>query len=100
MREGVTHECVLGEIIGYEETRLVTLKALKAHIASKIEHAELIEDMKREHPSFSANCRVYTLSDYCDGRRSTDLIRFKFCPGCGREIDWKAIKEGKDGTAN
>lgn len=41
-------------------------------------------------PSFC--WKEYTLQDYADKRKSTNLIRFDFCPYCGRKIDWKKIK--------
>ena len=41
-----------------------------------------------------ASCRIkeYTLKDYCDKRKSTNLTRFEYCPYCGSKIDWKKIK--------
>lgn len=41
--------------------------------------------------------KTYSLSDYCDKRKSTDLTQFNYCPFCGKKIDWKAIKDGANG---
>lgn len=87
------HEHVIGEIIGYEDTRLVTLKDLQTHIQHRHDLAELFTSEKAVTMGVSRTIRVYTLSDYCDGRRVTDLRRFNFCPYCGQAIDWKHIKE-------
>ena len=69
-------ECVIGIVYDYEDTRLVTLNQLKARI-----------NFYRE------NGVGFTLSDYCDKRKSTDMTQFNYCPFCGKEIDWKAIKK-------
>ena len=41
--------------------------------------------------------KIYSLPDYCDKRKSTDLTQFNYCPLCGKKIDWKAIKGGANG---
>ena len=41
----------------------------------------------------SLYAKVFTLKQYADRRRSTDLTRFSFCPDCGKRIDWKSIAE-------
>jgi hypothetical protein len=70
----LNHECYIGILYDYDNTDIVTISELKRHI----------------HPVFSR----YSLADYCDWRKSTDLFRFRLCPLCGREIDWKALKRG------
>ena len=42
----------------------------------------------------------WMLKDYADGRKSTNLRRFKFCPECGEKIDWKAIRKGENDGSN
>ena len=81
------HECIIGELYDYDDTRLVTVN-------------ELLEDIRIQHKTYdyalSLNMKTklpYTLKDYVDRRKSTDLTRFKFCPYCGKKIDWKKIKE-------
>ena len=34
---------------------------------------------------------IYTLEDYSDKRKSTNITRFNYCPICGEIIDWKKI---------
>ena len=63
--------------IDYEDTRIMTAN-------------ELREEIEEGHTTFSLN-------DYCDKRKSTDLTRFNYCPICGKKIDWKAIKGGANG---
>lgn len=43
---------------------------------------------------------VWTLRDYADGRKSTNLRRFSYCPECGEKIDWKAIRKGENDGSN
>lgn len=35
----------------------------------------------------------YTMQDYLDREKTTNLQRFNFCPKCGEKIDWKKIRE-------
>ena len=82
----MTESCIIGEIIGYEDTRLVTLESLKAHI----------EACKRELESSGANnVRAWSLDDYCNKRKRTDLRRFTFCPICGKPIPWDDFRSEK-----
>ena len=34
---------------------------------------------------------IYTLKDYSDRRKSTNITRFDYCPYCGEKIDWNKI---------
>lgn len=81
-------ECVIGLYYRQGGSSLVSLSDLKWHI----------QDAKE----FNAECKrfgmsdivkkEYTLRDYADKRKSTNLTRFNFCPMCGKEIDWAAIR--------
>ena len=73
-------EHIIGVLNDYEDTRLVTVEGLKDDIKTR----------ERIYKYF------YTLSDYADKRKSTNLSRFDYCPLCGSKVDWKAIK--KDGA--
>lgn len=85
------HECFVGVINDYDNTEMVTLNGLKHHIQGT---SELIEALKKDKlfNEHLYGCRAWTLADYCDKRKSTDLTRFEYCPACGKKIDWKAIK--------
>lgn len=89
MNNAQEHECVIGMRNDYENTELVTLAELKEHIKNRLER-----DYNSE---YNYRSELWLLSKYCDKRYSTDLTRFKFCPLCGKKIDWKAIKGGADG---
>lgn len=78
-------ECCIGIIWDYDNSRMVTFEELKERI-------EYLTEFRRPYP----NWRTYQLSDYCDWRKNTDLTRFKFCPYCGKKIDWKALKGGAE----
>ena len=85
------HECIIGLLNDYDNTKLVTVN-------------ELLEEIKDQYEVYDYKCSLYikynlgeikppyTLKDYADKRKSTNLTRFEFCPYCGQKIDWKQIK--------
>ena len=85
-----TCECYIGIKHDYEDTRLVTLSQL-------IEEIEWLKERQKTFDEYGIKNKIYTLSDYCDKRKSTDLTQFNHCPVCGKKIDWKAIKGGANG---
>ena len=88
------HECFVGIINDYDNTEMVTLNELKHHIQNA---SELVEAIKKD-PLFKDHVfgvRAWSLADYCDKRKTTDLSRFEYCPACGKKIDWKVIKENR-----
>ena len=91
-----SHNCVIGLLLAYEDTHLVTLDGLKEHIQENIRHNEWLDKdpVFRNHPEMKA--KVTSLSDYADKRKSNDLTQFAFCPACGQKIDWKGIKSGTE----
>ena len=80
----------IGVLWNYESTKIATIKDLKEHIEW---------EKKRRQYSYGVvfHSELYSLSDYCDKRKNTDLHRFEYCPICGKKIDWKAIKGGANG---
>ena len=86
-------ECVIGIRYDYESTDITTLTELKEHI----EREKRIAESHKDSEWWQSMCSKYTLEDYCDKRKSTDLTRFNYCPLCGKKIDWKAIKGGANG---
>ena len=85
------HECIVGMLNDYENTDIVTLAELKEHIETEKRLAEAHKDSEWWQSVFGK----YTLDDYCDKRKSTDLTRFEYCPLCGKKIDWQAIKRSE-----
>ena len=86
-------ECVIGIRNAYEDTDLITLEELK----KRIEEENQLEERHKDCVWLQSIFNKYTLEDYCDKRKSTDLTRFNYCPLCGKKIDWKAIKGGANG---
>lgn len=86
-------ECVIGMRNDYENTDLVTLAELKEYI----ERENRLAESHKDSEWWRSICNKYTLDDYCDRRKSTDLTRFNYCPLCGKKIDWKEIKDGANG---
>ena len=86
-------ECWIGVRYDYENTDLVTLADLEGYI----EREKRLAESNKDSEWWQSMCKKYTLEDYCDKRKSTDLTRFNYCPLCGKKIDWKAIKGGANG---
>ena len=86
-------ECCIGIINDYDNTGVTTLYGLKCHIKDQLELKQTFEkDVLFK--DYNHGIKGWTLADYCDKRKSTDLTRFNYCPLCGKKIDWKAIKKG------
>jgi hypothetical protein len=84
-------ECVIGVRYDYENTTMVTLNELKSHIRDELELKHIYENDEM-WKGYNHGIKGWTLADYCDKRKSTDLTRFEYCPMCGKKIDWKSIK--------
>lgn len=89
---GSNCDCVIGLFYRADHSELVSLPDLMWNI--------------KDTKDFNAECKKYgmshiskkeyTLKDYADKRKSTNLTRFDFCPMCGKKIDWKAIGRMND----
>ena len=88
------HKCCIGILNDYDNTQMITADGLKQHIK---EQEELQKAFAKDTmwKGFDLGIKVWTLADYCDRRKNTDLTRFKHCPECGKKIDWKALKGGE-----
>lgn len=86
-------KCYIGIINDYENTRMTTLYGLKLHIKESLYMKQAFETDPL-YVGYEHGIKDWTLADYCDKRKNTDLTRFEYCPMCGRKIDWKAIKIG------
>jgi hypothetical protein len=83
----VGHDCLIGILYNYESTQTATVFGLKEHIKDGKRLQQYEKELGIE-PS-----KVYSLSDYCDRRKSTDLFRFNYCPICAKKIEWDKIKQ-------
>lgn len=74
---------IIGVLHRYDSSDLVTLDELKEYTKDREEFNIALEKygMPRE--------KLYTLADYFDKRKSTNLTRFNYCPYCGKEIKLK-----------
>ena len=86
-------ECIIGMRNAYEDTELITLAELK----NRIEEEKQLAERHKDCGWLQSILNKYTLEDYCDKRKTTDLTQFNYCPLCGKKIDWKAIKGGANG---
>lgn len=90
------HECYIGLFHYEEHSDLVTLKNLESEIRSVKEFNNYIKNDPPLYRATWALKKEWTLEDYADKRKNTNLHRFNFCPVCGKAIDWKIIKNIKN----
>ena len=86
------HECIIGLLNIFGESELATVAMLKDHIADRIKRNINLREMGLPLSS-SLYEKEWSIKDYCDRRRTTNLSRFNYCPECGKRINWKKIKE-------
>lgn len=86
------HECVIGLLHGSDSEELVTLVDLEDYIFDTVQHNQNLP----KHLKWASRL-VWSLEDYADKRRSTNLHRFDYCPECGEKVDWRSIRRYGDG---
>ena len=84
----MSHECYIGCIGYYDHYEMVTLIGLKDYIRNTTEFNELCCEYGKEQ----FKRKDWSLRDYADWRKNTNLSRFNYCPECGKKIDWGAIR--------
>ena len=86
------HDCFIGLLHHCDYSELITLPELQLHILETKQFNHMVRYDPILHSSKELYYKEYSLKDYADKRKSTDLYRFDFCPTCGKSIDWKSIK--------
>lgn len=86
------HSCIIGLLHLVDDSELCTVDGLKAHIADNIEFNQWLDDDPVFRKCQDMKHKVWTLKEYADRRRSTNLRRFEYCPECGKRINWTALK--------
>ena len=89
--------CVIGLIHYYDRSEPATIDTLKEHIADSRYHNEVLVPLYAQGDKQRLMRKIWTLADYGDWRKSTNLTRFCYCPMCGKFIDWKEIRRMDDG---
>jgi hypothetical protein len=87
------HECIIGLFHDSDSSDLITLNELKSKIKWNKEFNACINNDPIYARVTWALRPDWTLKDYADKRKSTNLHHFDFCPICSKAIDWKAIKK-------
>lgn len=87
---------IIGLLHLTEESELADIHQLRFHIQERVEHNRSCRENGFEFLIWPE----WTLRDYADGRKSTNLRRFRFCPECGAKIDWKKLREGGEPSDN
>lgn len=88
------HLCIIGQFYDTDDSRLVTYPGLvylydyNREVVRQLEddpvYGTVIEKLLSNH---------YRLTDYFDKRKSVNMRRFKYCPDCGKKIDWRELKK-------
>lgn len=88
----IEHECVIGLLHHCDYSELVTLEELEDHIIDNVTYNiflmadPVLKDCKELYR------KEWSIKDYADKRRHTNLTRFDYCPECGKRIEWKRIR--------
>ena len=90
-------ECAVGLLHHVDYSDLVTLEELKKHIADGIEYNRMLDSDPVLKDCKDIRRKVWTLAEYADWRRSTNLQKFSYCPRCGKLINWGEIRRAEDG---
>jgi hypothetical protein len=88
------HKHIIGLLRKSEYSELVTLNELLKHQTDQREYNEFLKNDTLYSKCGFLKKSEYTLKQYADFRKNTDLTRFRYCPDCGEKIDWNAIKNG------
>ena len=89
--------CIIGLLHHYEYSELVTIDDLKEHIEDNIEFNKSLDDDPVLRNAKHLRAKVWTLRNYGDWRKKTNLTRFRYCPECGEFVDWGVIRRMHDG---
>ena len=73
------------------ESELVSVSQLKEHIEHRARENQYMRELGIESQWLYK--KEWTLRDYADWRKSTNLTRFHYCPECGNKINWGAIRK-------
>lgn len=97
--DGMGHNCTIGVLNAYEDTRIVTIIGLQSINEQKARKNDYIESMPlKEKAKKRIRQKIWTIKEYADKRVNTDLTRFNYCPICGEKITWEEI--GRTGGDN
>lgn len=88
----MAHYCYIGLWYDCESSYLMSYEGLLQMLAEK----KRMDEYAMNDPLYSQILEPWKwkLEDYLDGRKNVNMIRFRFCPDCGKRIDWKAMRMG------
>lgn len=82
--------CVVGILADYETSRMVTIEMLEKSVEYEME--SYISNFEK---GIEAQ-ELYSLDDYFNKEKNTDLTRFEYCPKCGKKIDWEQLRKANN----
>lgn len=87
---------VIGLLYDYDNTDTVTASGLRRWLSDK---AEIYQNALNDKvwSKYAERFKVpYSLKDYADRRVSTNLVRFVYCPVCGKRLKWNTMFADSD----
>ena len=90
-------ECIIGLLHHVDYGELVTLEELEEHITDGIMYNVMLDSDPVLKDCKEIRRKVWTLAEYADWRRNTNLQKFSYCPRCGNFIEWGKIRRAEDG---
>lgn len=92
-----SHNCLIGLYYHSDDSEFVTVERLQALIEDTKEYNNMLHRDSLLCGAKDLYKKEYTLKDYADKRKSTNLTRFNYCPICGNKISWNTLKELDNG---
>ena len=89
-------DCIIGLINHYDSSELATIEDLREYIEDSKYYNEVLVPLYAQSDPQRFMRKIWTLADYGDWRKSTNLTRFRYCPNCGKNINWGEIRRMDD----
>ena len=92
MKRRRCENCVIGVLTGDGSGRLMTFPALLKHIERQQELNRMLSSEKIKVVTdgmLRKPVQVFSVEDYMEGQKHTDLLRFSCCPICGHPLNFR-----------
>ena len=95
------HECVVAVFYQYDESEIVDERAYHELVVEAVKSWNFWASQIKEAGLAARNkAKALKVADFYDFRKSVSADRFRYCPYCGKEIDWNLLKRKYCGTEN
>lgn len=92
MKRRRCENCVIGVLTGDGSGQLMTFPSLLKHIERQQELNEMLSAEKTKvitDGMLRKPVQVFSVEDYLEGRKQTDMFRFSCCPICGHTLNFR-----------